>query len=216
MPCAGHYVGNCTCRGDSNSPTWSEPTSRRYQGSWTHVDDGLCRPTRCPWNGCEPVWFVRHNGGCVWLDELGWPWPVHSCWLESIAVNERESDGSRFLRGIGDHQPYSGDLAGIVVNVQGQLRDVSGGADWRPTHLLRYLAPRRYWGATLTVKFATGRNVTVVMNNLNTIEDLEGALVAASADWSRILIFRADGSWCPAQLFRDPRVIRRPRVPSNE
>jgi hypothetical protein len=22
---------------------------------------------------------VRHNGGSVWFDELGWPWPVHAC-----------------------------------------------------------------------------------------------------------------------------------------
>jgi hypothetical protein len=25
------------------------------------------------------VWLVHHNGGKVWVDELGWPWPKHSC-----------------------------------------------------------------------------------------------------------------------------------------
>ena len=27
----------------------------------------------------EMVLFVEHNGGNVWLDELGWPWPKHGC-----------------------------------------------------------------------------------------------------------------------------------------
>lgn len=25
------------------------------------------------------MFFIRHNGGAVWLDDLGWPWPVHGC-----------------------------------------------------------------------------------------------------------------------------------------
>jgi len=37
-----------------------------------------CAPTNCP--ECRaPVFFVRHNGGSVWLDELGPPWPQHVC-----------------------------------------------------------------------------------------------------------------------------------------
>lgn len=27
----------------------------------------------------EIVYFVRHNGGTVWFDELGPPWPKHPC-----------------------------------------------------------------------------------------------------------------------------------------
>ena len=33
------------------------------------------RCPRCP----QMVYLVRHNGGSVWLDELGWPWPKHGC-----------------------------------------------------------------------------------------------------------------------------------------
>lgn len=38
-----------------------------------------CRKTNCP--SCkEPVYFVRHNGGSVWLDApLGPPWDRHPC-----------------------------------------------------------------------------------------------------------------------------------------
>ena len=33
---------------------------------------------RCP--VCHTsVYFIRHNGGSVWLDELGSPWPKHHC-----------------------------------------------------------------------------------------------------------------------------------------
>lgn len=42
----------------------------------------VCYPTRCPIKGCEPVWFIRHNGGSVWVDELGWPWTKHACFDE--------------------------------------------------------------------------------------------------------------------------------------
>lgn len=34
--------------------------------------------TRCP-RCSRMVYFVRHNGGSVWFDELGLPWPKHPC-----------------------------------------------------------------------------------------------------------------------------------------
>jgi hypothetical protein len=27
---------------------------------------------------------VRHNGGSVWFDELGWPWPKHGCFFDDV------------------------------------------------------------------------------------------------------------------------------------
>lgn len=36
------------------------------------------RPAKCP--ECrQMVFFVEHNGGSVWFDELGPPWPKHGC-----------------------------------------------------------------------------------------------------------------------------------------
>jgi hypothetical protein len=44
--------------------------------SWKYRE--CCVPSRCP--KCRhDVFFVRHNGGAVWFDELGWPWPKHAC-----------------------------------------------------------------------------------------------------------------------------------------
>jgi hypothetical protein len=40
--------------------------------------DDFRRSTTCPICGAT-VYFVRHNGGCVWLDSLGCPWPRHPC-----------------------------------------------------------------------------------------------------------------------------------------
>ncbi len=39
-----------------------------------------CYLTKCPECG-EEVYFVRHNGGTVWFDDLGQPWPKHPCFL---------------------------------------------------------------------------------------------------------------------------------------
>lgn len=42
--------------------------------------ESACFKTSCP-EGCgADVFFIRHNGGCVWVDPpLGWPWPKHGC-----------------------------------------------------------------------------------------------------------------------------------------
>lgn len=37
-----------------------------------------CRKTHCPRCG-DQVYFVRHNGGAVWFEELGQPWEKHPC-----------------------------------------------------------------------------------------------------------------------------------------
>ncbi len=49
-------------------------TSWEYGGS----HDDVYRKTTCPICG-EKVYFVRHNGGSVWFDELGGAWPKHGC-----------------------------------------------------------------------------------------------------------------------------------------
>lgn len=41
-------------------------------------DQNYCRPTKCPKCGLN-VFFIRHNGGSVWMDSLGHPWPKHKC-----------------------------------------------------------------------------------------------------------------------------------------
>src|SRR6266581_2790501 len=58
-------------------------TSLYQTYSWQGLDD-FCRPTTCP--VCRgSVFFLRHNGGSVWLDDLGWPWPKHACFDQPTA-----------------------------------------------------------------------------------------------------------------------------------
>lgn len=45
--------------------------------------EDVCHPTRCPKCGTD-VFFVRHNGGSVWLDDLCWPWPKHACFDNAL------------------------------------------------------------------------------------------------------------------------------------
>ena len=47
----------------------------------TEDPESFCRPTKCP-KCANAVYFIRHNGGSVWLDQLGQPWPRHGCFLE--------------------------------------------------------------------------------------------------------------------------------------
>ncbi|MBA4020718.1 MAG: hypothetical protein C0483_26470 [Pirellula sp.] len=57
-------------------------------GSRDHLDrewsfDDCCRRSKC--RRCKAwVYWIRHNGGTVILDDLGWPWPKHECFRFSI------------------------------------------------------------------------------------------------------------------------------------
>ena len=42
----------------------------------------------CPICGDE-VYFIRHNGGCMWFDDLGHPWPKHPCFRDEPGDAER-------------------------------------------------------------------------------------------------------------------------------
>lgn len=47
--------------------------------------DSCCSPANCPTCGSK-VFFVRHNGGSVYLDPpLGYPWPRHGCFPPKVA-----------------------------------------------------------------------------------------------------------------------------------
>jgi hypothetical protein len=52
---------------------------------WTYRDDDYTRPTSCPICGAQ-VYFVRHNGGSAWFDDLGVPWPKHACFYDEAGT----------------------------------------------------------------------------------------------------------------------------------
>lgn len=61
-----------------------------WDGKEQRYDGDCCWRTKCPeCNG--PVFFVRHNGGSVWFDALGLPWPKHACMDSSTRYASWES-----------------------------------------------------------------------------------------------------------------------------
>ena len=75
---------------------------------WQHRDEDFCRPTACPYCGAN-VFFVRHNGGSVWFDDLGSPWSKHLCF-------EDDRYGTQLrLTLAGQHQESRATLFGVVI-----------------------------------------------------------------------------------------------------
>ena len=51
--------------------------------TWSKGGENFCKPTTCPI--CDQyLYFIRHNGGSVWLDSLGNPWPKHACFDDNV------------------------------------------------------------------------------------------------------------------------------------
>jgi predicted RNA-binding Zn-ribbon protein involved in translation (DUF1610 family) len=60
-----HPGGGWHCGSWSDSSEVGYPV--RESASWGFTD--FTRPTKCPECGAD-VFFIRHNGGSVWVDEL--------------------------------------------------------------------------------------------------------------------------------------------------
>lgn len=113
---AWNHAPDCTCGwgGEGHlgvSPGGSAGYLVPGTYTWQYRDDEVCRPTKCPTCG-NPVFFVRHNGGSVWFDQLGPPWPKHPC-----SHSDRYSARLHtMLRAAAVEEDSSG--FGVVVEVQ--------------------------------------------------------------------------------------------------
>jgi len=60
--------------------------------------ESACFKTLCP-KGCgADVFFIRHNGGSVWVDPpLGWPWDKHGCMYPDEPKARRKSALGTFV-----------------------------------------------------------------------------------------------------------------------
>jgi len=57
---------------------WCGNDMRKSDSVKSITFDSFCTPTNCPQCGSS-VFFLRHNGGSVWVDFLGKPWTKHAC-----------------------------------------------------------------------------------------------------------------------------------------
>lgn len=82
------HLNGGSCNGGSISVNYS---------GYSRCEESSCSTTHCPECG-EEVYFIRHNGGSVWIDPpLGWPWYKHGCMdtnrstlASNIALNFRK------------------------------------------------------------------------------------------------------------------------------
>ena len=80
-PIPMHQNGGCS---GGSASSLRDPKSTTY--TFAEANEDICFLTRCPKPGCNAlVYFVRHNGGSVWLDDLGCPWPKHWCFDDSVS-----------------------------------------------------------------------------------------------------------------------------------
>ena len=99
-----HLDGGCLGYGSSVSADYS---------GYNTSSDSACFSTHCP--KCnENVYFIRHNGGSVWIDPpLGPPWYKHSCFETEESQGVRASLADNYQ--IDLHQLDSeGLLLGVV------------------------------------------------------------------------------------------------------
>ncbi|HZV33150.1 MAG TPA: hypothetical protein VFB72_01135 [Verrucomicrobiae bacterium] len=68
--------------------SWSgSTTDYGYRSDYHYLRQDFTRPTTCPECHAQ-VYFVRHNGGSVWFDDLGWPWPKHACFDNDVPARQ--------------------------------------------------------------------------------------------------------------------------------
>ncbi len=80
--------------------------------------------TSCWWCA-EAVYFYRNaDGGCVLFDQLGYPWPIHSCWEQhkTDSVAARSGMLARYRKKL-EHwlisPPFAKEQDGSICNIKG-------------------------------------------------------------------------------------------------
>lgn len=144
-------------------------------GTRTTWDDGdFCRPTICPKCGSS-VFFVRHNGGSVWFDELGPPWEKHACFDDAAPE-------ARFRSALSDRSPTN--VFGIVIETE----VIEPGKKGR-------ILVRCSDGTLIEDVFETARNLTSLVGSLVFIErpDDGSSIRLILHAWKRPLTRPTDG-----------------------
>lgn len=105
------YSGDYASSESSSSANFQQYSMYENTYISDHSAKDYCRPTKCPKCGSE-VFFIQHNGGSVWVDELGWPWPKHACF--------DAWDGGKSLRALRSDiaKPQIKNKLGLVIRLQ--------------------------------------------------------------------------------------------------
>ncbi len=104
-----HFSGGCG--GAARSAVYD------YAG-YNRSKEGCCFLTKCP--ECrEPVYFIRHNGGSVWIDPpLGPPWYKHGCMDNGYVAARGERSPVLTESALAKFKQRDGLIIGIVKEVE--------------------------------------------------------------------------------------------------
>lgn len=98
----------------------SEPVSQTRPAVKEWTQEEFTRPTKCPICSAD-VFFIRHNGGCVWVDPpLGWPWPKHACF------DQPHTETAAFSRWSAKATSIKNPKMGIITRISGPAGIGSG------------------------------------------------------------------------------------------
>ena len=152
---------------------------------WSLYYEDYTVPTSCPICG-DAVFFVRHNGGSVWFDTLGYPWSKHSCFdmqpsrAPSVAVHstqeiEHHHNINTTFR-VYNHLHSHGDkfkdaVLGVIVESQ-SIRNES---------------------IKISINKVTNSRITWLMKDKVSVKELAGCLVLVDSVTGAVYVFLNDG-----------------------
>ena len=103
----------CKCASWTGSREVAPLVRREYASP---PSKNFTHPTKCP--KCrEDVFYIEHNGGSVWVDDLGWPWPKHGCFDDDPAT-------SHFAAWSTNASTFTGRELGVVISMLPDGRQV--------------------------------------------------------------------------------------------
>ena len=153
---------------------------------WQHAEESFCCPTSCPVCGAA-VFFVRHNGGSVWFDELGKPWPKHLCFdapsKPSVYYYHSERYGWNSTDGIHTKlNQYSAGFNAPVFAIVVQCK----GFEFHNEDLVRYT----YRSFRMILWCATGRQriISVLTTDNHRPEDFVGETAVVSRPDKKMIL----------------------------
>lgn len=155
-----HSGGGWHCGSFSQATDLVRYTPRSVE--WRNQD--FTRPTRCPICGRD-VFFVQHNRGSVWIDELGWPWPKHGCF-------DKQDEPTRYF------SIWSAESSLLTNPELGIVTDVIG--------------PANSPGCVIKLRLLTSSLVSLTLRSSPSKKAMLGSLVIISES-DRCLLHRAYG-----------------------
>jgi hypothetical protein len=163
------YVGGvCTpIHVDGNRCTgWSSSVGGTASKREVYDFEDICYTTDCPECGAE-VYFIRHNGGSVWVDPpLGWPWPKHPC------MDKRKSTKPGWLKEF--EQKVNSTSEDLMVGIVTRSKPIRG-----VTIEEREIA--------LAIDFGEKRRIIISTEGTTTSDFLRGEIVVVDFSLNRIL-----------------------------